>query len=119
MEIRKQLGNDAESIAQHYLEQKGYRLVQANFQCRMGEVDLIMQKGNLLVFVEVRSRSSQTYGTPVETVNRTKQEKIRKTAAYFLYRNPKFETCYCRFDVVSVLWKNGTAKVSWLEDAFQ
>lgn len=119
MEFRKQLGNDSETIAQQYLEQRGYMLIQANFRCKTGEVDLIMQKENLLVFVEVRSKSSSRYGEPLETVDYTKQKKIKKASAYFLYIHPQLAHCYCRYDVVSVLWKNGCADITWIADAFQ
>ena len=119
MEIRKQLGDNSEAMAQNYLEQRGYRLVQKNFRCKTGEIDLIMQKGDMLIFAEVRSRTSSRYGEPLETVNKTKQDKIKKTAAYYLYTHPKLAECYCRFDVLSVLWINGTAQITWIEDAFQ
>lgn len=119
MEFRKQLGNDSETIAQQYLEQRGYMLIQANFRCKTGEVDLIMQKENLLVFVEVRSKSSSRYGEPLETVDKTKQDKIRKAAGYYLYTHPKMAEHYCRFDVVSVLWQNDRPQITWLADAFQ
>ncbi len=119
MEKRKQLGNDSEAIARHYLEQRGYQLVQSNFQCKSGEIDLIMQNEKMLVFVEVRSRSSSVYGAPAETVDYSKQNKIRKTAAYYLYRNPRFTEHYCRFDVVSILWEKGQANIQWFQDAFQ
>ena len=119
MEQRKQLGNNSEAIARQYLEKQGYTLVQQNFRCRSGEIDLIMRQDKQLVFVEVRSRSSQRYGTPAETVTASKQEKLRRTAAYFLYRNPQLAQCYCRFDVVSIVWQNGTPQVAWIADAFQ
>lgn len=119
MEIRKQLGNNSEEIARSYLEAQGYRLVTHNFTCKTGEIDLIMQKDDMLVFVEVRSRSSRRYGEPSETVNQKKQEKLRKAAVYYLYRNPQLARCYCRFDVISIVWQNGAAQIEWIADAFQ
>lgn len=119
MDIRKQLGNDSEDFALQYLLERGYRLMQRNFQCKSGEIDLIMQKEDILVFVEVRSRSNEQYGMPAETVNRKKQDKIRKTANYYLYRNRFLEKYYCRFDVISIVWKDGTAQIEWIPDAFQ
>ncbi len=119
MEFRKQLGDNAEETARQYLEQKGYRTVQKNFRCKTGEIDLIMQKDDYLIFVEVRSRSHNRYGEPLETVDYTKQKKIKKASAYFLYIHPKLAHCYCRYDVVSVLWKNGRADITWIADAFQ
>ncbi len=119
MEFRKQLGDSAEDIARQYLEQKGYRTVQKNFRCKTGEVDLVMLKADTLVFVEVRSRSHNRYGEPLETVNQAKQQKIKKASAYFLYIHPQFANCYCRYDILSVLWRSGTADITWITDAFQ
>lgn len=95
-------GRKAEESALHYLESKGMRLVVRNFRTRRGEIDLIMQDGKELVFVEVRSRSSQAFGSPAETVSASKQAKIRKTALFFLQQRHLLETP-CRFDVVGVL----------------
>ena len=118
MEIRKQMGNTGEDMALEYLIQQGYRLVQRNFTCKAGEIDLIVQKDDMLVFAEVRSRTGTQYGEPSETVNRKKQDKLRKTAKYYLYCNPQLERYYCRFDVVSIVWNDGKASIEWIPDAF-
>lgn len=118
MELRKKMGNTGEEIALTHLIENGYRLVQRNFTCKAGEIDLIVQKDDSLVFVEVRSRSGTEYGEPSETVNRKKQDKIRKTAKYYLYCNPHLEHYYCRFDVISIVWQNGKTKIEWIPDAF-
>jgi putative endonuclease len=119
LEPRKQLGNQGEALAYDFLRQKGYKLVQRNFSCKTGEIDLIMQKGQELVFVEVRSKCSSRYGQPAETVNRSKQEKLRKTAQAYLYRHPELAQYYCRFDVIAILWEKGLANIEWIADAFQ
>ncbi len=119
MEQRKQLGKDSEQLARKFLERQGYRLVQSNFHSKWGEIDLIMRKGQELLFVEVRSKSNFRYGQPAETVNDTKQEKIRKTAQLYLYQHQEFGQCDCRFDVIAIAWQNGLAKIEWLADAFQ
>ncbi len=120
---RRQLGRDGEMLAQHYLEQRGYRLVESNFSCREGEIDLIMRQGNTLVFVEVRGRSTDRPVSPQETVDARKQEKLRRAARQFLYRHPELGDCYCRFDVLALLWQGeGTARaaaVEWYPDAFR
>ncbi len=118
MEIRKQMGNASEKIALEYLISHGYRLLQRNFTCKAGEIDLIVQNDDTLAFVEVRSRTGTAYGAPSETVNRKKQDKVRKTAKYYLYCNPQLEKYYCRFDVVSIVWQHGKAKIEWIPDAF-
>lgn len=119
MEQRRQLGNDSENLAGRFLEQKGYEFVENNFSCKRGEIDLIVRKENLLVFVEVRSKSSAQYGQPLETVNCKKQEKIHKAAEYYLYLHPELAELYCRFDVISILWQEGKARLNWIADAFQ
>ena len=118
MELRKQMGNTSEDIALEYLQERGYRLIQRNYRCKAGEIDLIVQKDDILVFAEVRSRTGTQYGEPSESVNRKKQDKIRKTAKYYLYCNRHLECYYCRFDVLSIVWKDGRARVEWIADAF-
>ena len=74
-------GTAAEDLALRYLEARGLSLVTRNFRCRTGELDLIMRDGEHLVFVEVRSRRSTRYGTPAESVTRTKQQRLLRAAA--------------------------------------
>lgn len=119
LEQRKQLGNRSEQLACSFLEQKGYHLLQKNFSSRWGEIDLIFRKGQDLIFVEVRSKSSGRYGQPLETITSKKQEHLRRTAQYYLCQHRELEQCYCRFDVISVLWQEGKAQLQWLTDAFQ
>ena len=88
-----------------------------NFRCRSGELDLIMRDGEQLVFVEVRSRRHARYGTPAESVTRTKQQRLLRTAALYLQRQrPDLP---CRFDVVAILESGGEPQVEWIRDAFQ
>ena len=66
-----------------------------------------------------RSKTNQKYGLPLETVTYKKQEKLRKTAEYYLHLHPELAELYCRFDVVSVVWQGEKASVQWIADAFQ
>lgn len=75
MEQRKQLGNDSERLARKFLERQGYRLVQSNFRSKWGEIDLIMRKGQELIFVEVRSKSTFRYGQPTGNYKRQQAGK--------------------------------------------
>ena len=79
-------GTAAEDLALRYLEAQGMTLVTRNFRCRTGELDLIMRDGEQLVFVEVRSRRYIRYGTPAESVTRTKQQRLLRAAAFYLQR---------------------------------
>jgi putative endonuclease len=110
-------GTAAEDLALRYLEARGLTLVTRNFRCRTGELDLIMRDGEQLVFVEVRSRRHTRYGTPAESVTRTKQQRLLRAAAFYLQRqrlNPP-----CRFDVVAILQAESEPQVEWIRDAFQ
>lgn len=113
------LGRKAEDAAAEYLKQQGYRLRERNFRCAMGEIDIIAEDGDVLAFVEVRSRSSSLFGLPQETVNWIKQRKLRRLAAYYLERKKEWQR-KCRFDVIGVLFdQQQTIKtLELLKDAF-
>ena len=110
-------GTAAEDLALHYLEARGLVLVTRNFRCRTGELDLIMRDGEQLVFVEVRSRRNSRYGTPAESVTRTKQQRLLRAAAFYLQR--QHLDLPCRFDVVAILQPDGEPRIEWIRDAFQ
>ncbi|MYC32087.1 MAG: YraN family protein [Chloroflexi bacterium] len=84
---RVDVGRIGERIARHHLEGKGYRIVDANYQCRWGEVDLIALDGSVWVFVEVRARRSAAYGSPEESVTPAKARRLMLTAQDFLQRH--------------------------------
>lgn len=110
-------GSTAEEAARRHLEQQGLKLIERNYVCRVGELDLIMQDGVYLVFVEVRSRQDSRYGTPAETVTRAKQKRLVRAAAYYLQRrriNPP-----CRFDVIAISQTGDSLDLQWIKDAFQ
>lgn len=117
MSNRVAQGAAAENLALRYLEMRGLKLVERNFRCRVGELDLIMRDAGHLVFVEVRSRRSSQFGTPAESVTRTKQQKLLRAAAFYLQR------CHldlpCRFDVVAILQTATEPHIDWIRDAFQ
>lgn len=100
---RRETGTAYEDLAAQYLEQKGYRILERNYRCRQGEIDLIAMDGSCLVFVEVKYRSSRRTGHPAEAVNVRKQRRIARTAVYYCYKRRIPEDHPCRFDVVSIL----------------
>jgi len=112
----KALGDAAELTACDFLERSGLILKATNYQCKLGEIDLIMLEQQVLVFVEVRMRNSEGYGSGAETVTLSKQTKIIRTAQHFLSANPHLSNQDCRFDVVS-LSKN-KQKIDWYKNAF-
>ena len=98
-------------------ERRGYRLLARNWRCPLGELDLILEKGGLLVFCEVKARSRATFGGGYEAVTWSKRRKLRRLAEAFLAeRRPRHRSI--RFDVASVWLDRGRADVEVFEDAF-
>lgn len=92
-----------EQKAAEYLAEKGYRILKQNFYTKFGEIDMIAKDGQYLVFVEVKYRSSERGGHPLESVDVKKQNRIRKAAQFYLLRYGLPENTPCRFDVVGIL----------------
>lgn len=114
----QQIGQDAETIACHYLLTKGLKLVTRNFQCRLGEIDLIMQDKTHLVFVEVRYRRNQDFGTSSETITHFKQSKLLRAAHFYLQQNRLTDKIPCRFDVVAITQAGAQPVLEWIKNAF-
>lgn len=110
-------GRAAEDAACAWLERRGLKLRARNYRCRFGEIDLIMQDGDGLVFVEVRSRTRSDFGTPAETVGRAKQGRLRAAAEHYLQHTRGASRKPCRFDIVSIAGE-GDGGLRWLRDAF-
>lgn len=116
--ITRNLGQLGEKIALETLVSGGYKVLERNFRCKIGEIDIIAKDQDALVFIEVRSKSDSVHGVPQETVNRKKQQKIRRTAEYYLLKN-RLQDIYCRFDVVGILWQgNKEPHIEIIKDAF-
>lgn len=94
------LGRDAEVRAQTFLEQQGLTLIEKNFRCRAGEIDLIMRDVQTLVFIEVRSRKNQQFGGAAASVGPVKQQRLWRSASLYLLKFPKPPAC--RFDLVAI-----------------
>lgn len=111
-------GRAGETAAEKYLEGKGYHFLARNFKRTHGEIDLIMEDGETLVFIEVKSRTNRRYGEPKEAVTPFKQQHIRYTAKAFLYSR-HIEGRRIRFDVVEVMqMADGTVKFHYIRNAF-
>lgn len=115
----RNIGSFMEGKVCHYLKQQGLKLLDRNFQCRYGEIDLIMQDKNDLVFIEVRYRHSQDYGDGIESITLYKQKKIISAASTYLNRYKISENLACRFDVLAVSSAQNQFKIDWIKDAFQ
>lgn len=100
---QRSLGGSYEQMAADFLSKHGYQILERNFRCRTGEIDIIARDGDFLAFVEVKYRSSMNYGGPMAAVGLKKQHTISRTAAFYLLaRHMRMDTP-CRFDVVGIL----------------
>lgn len=89
----------------------------ANYRCALGEIDLICRDGATYVFVEVRSRSGSSHGSPQESVTRRKQQRLVRLAQWYL-KQIRQSRASARFDVVAVLWRGGEPSITWIANAF-
>jgi len=101
-----------------YLEGKGLTLLTRNYHCRRGEIDIIMQDGNFLVFIEVRYRKNDHFGSAAESVTRQKQQRLLTTADYYLQNEKQSADNACRFDVITLSGQQ-YPQIEWIKDAFQ
>lgn len=108
-------GQIAERRSLNYLKKQGLRLIQRNYHCRYGEIDLIMSEAETLVFVEVRYRSSQQFGGAVTSITSSKITKLRNTAEHYLMTN-KLSEIDCRFDMVGLSGKLSKPEIEWLKN---
>lgn len=119
MRNQKQLlGEEGERIAEGYLAKKGYRIVERNYRCPVGEVDLIFLDRRVIVFVEVKTRTDDRFGAPLESVGARKQKKMMKAALFFLSRH-RLHSREARFDVVGISLKGREPMVEHVENAFE
>ncbi|MCT1398586.1 YraN family protein [Paenibacillus sp. LC231] len=117
---RKQKGAAAEELAAAALIEKGYRVLDRNWRCRFGELDIVAETGGTLVVIEVRSRSGTTsFGTPSESVNARKVMQVRNTAQQYVHHKRYYERPI-RFDVISIILRPDLTPVSMehIENAF-
>lgn len=110
-------GEAVEAAACRYLEAQGLHCIERNFTARCGELDLVMREGPVLVFVEVRYRRSDRYGTPAETITARKRERLWRTAQLYLLARPQWARASCRFDVVAARPGESGLQFEWIRDA--
>jgi len=115
--MKKELGSWGEGIAKDYLIAKGYRIIFTNYKTKMGEIDIVAQKENVVAFVEVKTRRNDSYGKPRESVNFKKQLTYARVAEQFLQQFNNGNNSF-RFDVIEVYKSNENFKVEHIEDAF-
>ncbi len=116
-DARQVLGREGERVAERFLKKKGYKLVERNYRCAGGEIDLIALDGRVIVFVEVKTRTGHGFGTPLEAVEFRKQKKMILAAQYFLSEKGLHQR-EARFDVVGISWPQREPVVEHIENAF-
>jgi putative endonuclease len=116
---RQAIGKYAEQLAETYLNQRGLKLLQRNYLCRGGEIDLIMTDNGTLVFVEVRYRKHQMFGGAAASVDQRKQQRLLLAARHYLQQHQAGNRP-CRFDVVAISpGADGQNAVEWISNAIE
>lgn len=113
----KDLGRKGEELAVRFLRRRKYRILERNYRVRSGEVDIIARDGPTLVFIEVKTRASDGYALPIESVGFPKQQKLRRLAEYYLAGHD-FPDCDVRFDVISIVGTAGSPRIEHIPNAF-
>src|SRR3954453_21449454 len=117
--VKDVLGGRGENMAAKYLRNQGYKIIERNFRCAIGEIDIIARDGKTLVFAEVKTRVSDDPATPEEQVNSNKQHQITKAARFFLSRYGTPQPA-ARFDVIAIVWPQGRdPQIRHVTDAFE
>lgn len=111
---RHEIGKIGEDIAARYLQQKGYKIIERNFESRQGEIDIIAIDKNELVFVEVKTRTNMKFGKPIEAVDKLKQKHLIKTVEYYLYSR-HLEDEFVRIDVIEIYLYNNKYKINHIK----
>jgi putative endonuclease len=114
---KKELGRKGEEVALRFLKKKGYRIIEKNYICKMGEMDIIAKERDTLAFIEVKTRASTEFGPPQLAVNASKQRQLSKVALNYL-KEKKLEDVKARFDVVAILLGQKGEEIELIRDAF-
>jgi putative endonuclease len=117
MDQRQSFGRHGEDLACEELEKRGYVIVDRRFRTRCGEIDIVARDAGVLVFVEVKARSGSHFGTPFESVTWKKRQRLSQMAASYLFLK-RLAAEPCRFDVVSILERDGKRTIELVRGAF-
>lgn len=116
MAQHNEFGKQGEEEAMHYLNANGYQILERNYRYQHAEIDLIAQKDKMIIFIEVKARSSTAFGNPEEFVSYTKVRLIKKAAEHYIFAKDWQHDV--RFDIVAIVRTGGEMKIKHIEDAF-
>jgi len=117
MDNRRSLGDRGEDLAAASLKKQGYKILERNYRTPLGEIDLIARHRGALVFIEVKTRTSNRFGAGQDAVHHGKQARLRKLADYYL-KQKRLGEVDVRFDVVGILWQEGKPQIEVIQGAF-
>ncbi|WP_457571354.1 YraN family protein [Desulfovulcanus sp.] len=112
------VGRSGEDLAASYLRKKGYKILDRNWRCNFGELDLVCRHKQVIVFVEVKTRSASTSVLPSEALTHHKRKRLLKTATLYLSKNGLWDQ-RCRFDLICVILENNSADIEHVQNAFE
>ena len=115
---RMRTGKKGEDIACSYLKSRGYRIVERNYKCPLGEIDIVARDRDAIVFVEVKSRKSEEFGDPQLAVGQEKQKKVSRISLTYL-KDKNLYPCNARFDVVAIKMLPDGSTIELIQNAFE
>lgn len=118
MYYKQETGKSGEELASQYLEKQGYKILDRNFNCHQGEIDIIAKDKDEIVFIEVKTRTNKKYGFASEAVNENKQKHLLRAIKYYIYTK-KYENSFIRIDVIEVYIKNDEININHIKQAIE
>ncbi len=112
-------GNRYENLAVEWLREQGLKLLDRNYHCLHGEIDLIMEDGDCLCFIEVKYRASKAFGGAAQAITQSKRQKLLIAAEHYLSRHPKYRNRAQRFDALLLQQADGEIGIEWIRNAIE
>lgn len=116
--IRFLRGRRGEAAAADFLVRSGMKILDRNFRCPAGEIDLVVRDGGTIVFVEVRTRQTRGFGEPEESITGIKRQRLTRAAQWYL-KQRRLENSPARFDVIAIRWDGEEPEINWIVNAFE
>ena len=114
MNSKQKLGKRGEHIACTYLKKRRYEIIEKNFFCKLGEIDIIAKQENIIIFIEVKTRKNKYYGNPAEAINKTKKIHMYNVAKYYM-QIKELRNIQVRFDAIEIMMERGEIKINHIK----